>query len=205
MELLESSVSRFTELLASPAPVPGGGGASALVGAIGIALGDMVGELTAGKKKYADVEDEIKALMEKAQDLRVKLLACIEKDAVAFEPLSKAYSIPKDDPKRDEVMEKCLREAAAAPLEIFDLCCEAIALEKEFAEKGSALVISDAATGVAFCQSAMYGAAVNVKVNTKLMRDRAYAEKINARIDERMERYRRIAEQVYDDIYRRFD
>ena len=205
MELLESSVSRFTELLASPAPVPGGGGASALVGAIGIALGDMVGELTVGKKKYADVEDEIKALMEKAQDLRIKLLACIEKDAVAFEPLSKAYSIPKDDPKRDAVMEKCLRDAAAAPLEIFDLCCEAIALEKEFAEKGSRLVISDAATGVALCQSAMYGAAVNVKVNTKLMRDRAYAEKINVHIDEQMERYRRIAEQVYDDIYRRFD
>ena len=102
-------------------------------------------------------------------------------------------------------MERCLHDAAAAPLEIFDLCCEAIALEKEFAEKGSRLVISDAATGVVFCQSAMYGAAVNVKVNTKLMRDREYAEKINAYIDEQMERYRRIAEQVYDDIYRRFD
>ena len=204
MELLESSVSRFTELLASPAPVPGGGGASALVGAIGIALGDMVGELTVGKKKYVDVEDEIRALMEKAQALRVNLLACIEKDAVAFEPLSKAYGIPKDDPTRDEVMERCLRDAAAAPLEIFDLCCQAIELQKEFAEKGSKLVISDAATGVVFCWSAMYGAAVNVKVNTKLMKDRAYAEKLNAHIDEGMEKYWKIAEKVYEDVYRRF-
>ena len=204
MELLESSVINFTEQLASPAPVPGGGGASALVGAIGVALGDMVGELTVGKKKYADVEEDIKALMAKAQDLRVRLLGCIEKDAVAFEPLSKAYGIPKDDPTRDEIMEKCLRDAAAAPLEIFDLCCEAIDLQKEFAEKGSKLVISDAATGAALCWGAMYGAAVNVKVNTKSMKDRACAEKINAHIDERMDKYRKIAEAVYQDVYGRF-
>ena len=174
------------------------------MGAIGIALGDMVGELTVGKKKYAAVEEELRALMEKAQALRVKLLACVEKDAAAFEPLSRAYGIPKDNPTRDEVMEKCLRDAAAAPLEIFDLCCEAIDLQKEFAEKGSPLVISDAATGVVFCWSAMYGAAVNVKVNTKLMRDRAYAEQINAHIDAQMEIYWKIAETVYEDVYRRF-
>ena len=93
MEILNSSITNFTEQLASPAAVPGGGGASALTAAIGIALGDMVGELTIGKKKYADVEDEIKALMSRAQALRIKLLACIEEDARAFEPLSKAYGI----------------------------------------------------------------------------------------------------------------
>ena len=204
-ELPEASVTRFTELLASPAPVPGGGGASALAGAVGIALGDMVGELTVGKKKYAGVEDEIKALMAKAQDLRVKLLACIEKDAAAFEPLSKAYGIPKDDPGRDEAMEQCLRDAAAAPLEIFDLCCEAINLQKEFAEKGSRLVISDTATGAALCRGALYGAAVNVKVNTGLMKDRACAEKLNAHIDGAMEQYRNLADQICESIYRRFD
>ena len=74
MNLLEASVTSFTEQLASKSSVPGGGGASALVGAIGVALGDMVGEFTVGKKKYADVEEEIKALMVRAQDLRVKLL-----------------------------------------------------------------------------------------------------------------------------------
>ena len=204
MELLNSSVTVFTEQLASPAPVPGGGGAGALVGAIGIALGDMVGELTVGKKKYADVEEEIRELMLRAQELRVKLLDCIDKDAKMFEPLSRAYGIPKDDPTRDEVMEKCLHDAASAPLEIFDLCCEAIELQKDFAEKGSKLVISDAATGVAFCQSALCGAAVNVKVNTRLMKDRDYAEKINAHIDEGMAKYRPIAEKVYQDVYQRF-
>ena len=204
MEFTEKSCREFTELLASNAPVPGGGGASALVGAIGIALGDMVGELTVGKKKYADVEENIKALMEKAQALRKELLSCVERDAEAFEPLSRAYGIPKDDPSRDEIMEKCLRTAAEAPLRILDLCCEAIDLQKEFAEKGSKIVISDAATGVVFCWSAMYGAAVNVKVNTKLMKDRKYAENINRHVDEQMDKYWRIAEAVYESVYRRF-
>ena len=204
MELIKGSCEEFTEKLASKSAVPGGGGASALAGAIGVALGDMVGELTVGKKKYADVEEDVKTLMAKAQDLRVKLLACVEKDAVAFEPLSRAYGIPKDDPTRDEVMEKCLRDAAAAPLEILDLCCEAIELQRGFADKGSVLAISDAATGAAICRGAMYGAAVNVKVNTKAMKDRDYADKINARVDAQIEKYRRMAEQVYEDVYRRF-
>ena len=202
--MLNKSVTEFTEALASKAAVPGGGGASALVGAIGIALGDMVGELTVGKKKYADVEEDVKALMARAQELRVRLLSCVNKDAEAFEPLSRAYGIPKDDPTRDEVMEKCLRDAAAAPLEILDLCCEAIDLQREFAAKGSVLAISDAATGVVFCWSAMYGAAVNVKVNTKSMKDREYAEKINAHVDAQVAKYWPVAEKVYQDVYGRF-
>ncbi len=202
--MLQKSITEFTELLASPAAVPGGGGASALVGAIGIALGDMVGELTVGKKKYADVEEEIRALMEKAQDLRVRLLACITKDAEAFEPLSRAYGIPKDAPGRDETLEKCLHEAARAPMEIFDLCCEAIDLLEVFGEKGSKLVISDAATGAAIAKGALYGAAVNVKVNTRLMKDREFAAQMNEHIDIRMDIYSEKADQIFDSIYERF-
>ena len=204
MELLNSSVKSFTEQLASKAPVPGGGGASALVGAIGVALGDMVGELTVGKKKYADVEEDVKALMVKAQDLRVKLLECIDKDAVAFEPLSRAYGIPKDDPTRDEVMEKCLRDAAGVPFEILCLCCDAIELQVDFAEKGSVLVISDAGTGVVHCKAALQGAAINVKVNTKAMKDRAYAAEIDRQVDERMEKYGKMADEVFEKVYGRF-
>ena len=204
MELLNSSVKSFTEQLASKAPVPGGGGASALVGAIGVALGDMVGELTVGKKKYAAVEEDIKALMVKAQELRVKLLDCIAKDAVAFEPLSRAYGIPKDDPTRDEVMEKCLRDAAGVPFEILCLCCEAIELQVDFAAKGSALAVSDAGTGVVHCKAALQGAAINVKVNTKSMKDRAYAAEIDKEVDERLAKYGKMADEVFDKVYGRF-
>ena len=188
MDLINGSVTAFTEQLASPAPVPGGGGACALVGAVGIALGDMVGELTVGKKKFADVE----------ADLRV------EKDAVAFEPLSRAYGIPKDDPTRDEIMEKCLHDAAAVPLEIFDLVCEAIEIQRDFAQMGSKLVISDAATGVSFCRAALHGAAVNVKVNTRLMKDRAHADAIDRHVDEAMAKYTALADAVFHSVYQRF-
>ena len=204
MELDKKSVSEFTELIASKAPFPGGGGASAAVAAIGVALGDMVGELTVGKKTYAAVEDEIKELMDKAQKLRVRFLELINKDAEDFEPLSKAYAIPKDDPGRDAEMERCLKLAANAPLEIFDLSCEAITLFEPLAKKGSKLAISDAATGVVFAWSAMYGAAVNVKVNTKLMKGREYAEKINKHVDEAMQKYWPIAEKTYELVYQQF-
>ena len=204
MDLINGSVTAFTEQLASPAPVPGGGGACALVGAVGIALGDMVGELTVGKKKFADVEADLRALMARAQDLRVRLLDCVEKDAVAFEPLSRAYGIPQDDPTRDEIMEKCRRDAAAVPLEIFDLVCETIEIQRDFAQMGSKLVISDAATGVSFCRAALHGAAVNVKVNTRLMKDRANADAIDRHVDEAMAKYTALADAVFHSVYQRF-
>lgn len=200
----DKTVSEYTEMIASKAPVPGGGGASAVAGAIGIALGDMVGELTVGKKKYADVESDIRVLMERAQTLRVRLLAASEKDAAVFEPLSGAYAIPKEEPGRDETLEKCLKDAASAPLEIFDLCCEAIEIVKEFGEKGSRLMISDAATGAAILKGALFGAAVNVKVNTHLMKDREYAEKLDSHIEEMMKKYGSIAESVFEEIWQKF-
>ena len=203
MNLYKESCERFTELLASSSAVPGGGGASALVGAIAIALGDMVGELTVGKKKYADVEEEIKELMIKAQDLRVEFLNCINDDARAFEPLSKAYGLLKDEPGRDEILEKCLKDAAAAPLKVFDLCCVSVELLKEFGEKGSKLMISDAATGIAFARGALYGAAVNVRVNTRLMKDREYAQQLDAHIADKLNVYSRVCDEVYESIYQK--
>ena len=123
---------------------------------------------------------------------------------MAFEPLSRAYAIPKDDPHRDAVMEKCLRDAAAAPLAIFDLACEAIEILWDFAAKGSKLVISDAATGASFCRAALQGAAVNVKVNTRLMKDRAYAQEIDEHIDRGLEKYSAMAEMIFETVYRQF-
>lgn len=204
MSMNELSIRQFTETLATKTSVPGGGGASALVAALGTALGSMVGNFTLGKKKYADVEPDIQRLMARAADIQGRLLACIDEDAAAFEPLSKAYGIPKDDPNRGEVMEQCLRDAAAVPMKILELSCEAIELHREFAEKGSAMMVSDAGTGVVFCWAALYGAALNVKVNTKLMADKDYAAGLNARVDALMEKYWKIAEAVYESVYGRF-
>ncbi len=101
-------------------------------------------------------------------------------------------------------MEKCLRDAAAPPMELLRLCCQAIDLHKELLDKGSVMVLSDVGTGVVFCWSALYGAALNVKVNTKLMKDREYAEAMNAEADELVNRYWKIADQVYGAVMGRY-
>ena len=204
MDTANQTCGAFLDALASKAPVPGGGGASALAGAVGAALCTMVGNFTVGKKKYAAVEEDAKALMARAEDIRARLLAQVDADAAAFEPLSRAYAIPKDDPTRGEVMERCLRDAAAAPMEILRLCCQAIDLHREMLDKGSVMMLSDVGTGVVLCRGALYGAALNVKVNTKSMADRAYAEAMNNQVDELVNRYWKVAEQVYEAVMGRF-
>ena len=204
MHTADQTCGAFLDALASKAPTPGGGGASALAGALGAALCTMVGNYTVGKKKYADVEEDVKALMAKAEDIRARLLAQVDADAAAFEPLSRAYAIPKDDPTRGEVMEQCLRDAAAAPMAILRLCCQAIDLHREMLDKGSVMILSDVGTGVVLCWGALYGAALNVKVNTKSMADRAYAEAMNNQVDELVNRYWKVAEQVYEAVMGRF-
>ena len=160
----------------------------------------MVGNYTVGKKKYAAVEEDVKVLMARAEDLRARLLALVDADAAAFEPLSKAYAIPKDDPSRGEVMEQCLRDAAAAPMNILRLCCEAISLHREMAEKGSVIMQSDVGTGVVLCWGAMLGAALNVKVNTGSMSDREYAQALNQEVDALIKKYEKIADQVFNSV-----
>ena len=129
----------FVEVLASKAPVPGGGGASALVGAIGTALGNMVGSLTVGKKKYAEFEELNVAAKGKCDQLQKDFLRLIERDAEVFEPLSKAYGMPRETEEekaeKARVMAIVLKDACSVPMEIMEKCCEAIDIIAEFAAK----------------------------------------------------------------------
>ena len=194
----------FVEMLASKAPVPGGGGASALVGAVGTALGNMVGSLTVGKKKYADVEAEMWELKGKADVLQKELLTLIERDAEVFEPLSRAYGMPRETEEekaeKARVMEIVLKEACSVPMEIMEKCCEALDLIVEFAAKGSALAISDAGVGAVFCKAALQGASLNVYINTKSMKNREYAEELNQKADAMLEKYTKIADEVFESV-----
>mgnify|MGYP005923222087 FL=1 len=194
----------FVDVLGSKAPVPGGGGASALVGAVGTALGNMVGALTVGKKKYADVEEEMKELMAKATTLQDELLHLIERDAEVFEPLSKAYGMPRETEEekaeKARVMEIVLKDACSVPMEIMEKCCEAIDLIVEFAAKGSALAISDAGVGAAFCKAALEGASLNVYINTKSMKNREYAEELNAKADAMLAKYPPMADEIFASV-----
>ena len=207
-KMTDSSCEEFVYALASNSPVPGGGGASALVGAIGIALGDMVGSLTLGKKKYADVQTDIERLKKQAGEIERELLNLIERDAEVFEPLSRAYGLPKETPEEQahkaQVMEAALKEACAVPLSIMERCCEAIELISEFAQKGTAIAISDAGCGAACCRAALTSASMNVFINTKAMTDLAYAGEINKKANALLAKYFPLSDVIADSVLARF-
>ena len=201
MSFCDKTCKEFIEVLSSKEPVPGGGGASALVGAIGMALGNMVGSLTVGKKKYADVEEEIKELMAKSEVLIKKLEALVDKDAEAFAPLAAAYSLPKETEEekayKAEVMAKALLIAAEAPLEIMVACCEAIDLVEQYAAKGSRLAISDAGVSAICLRSALMGASLNVFINTGSMADKEKAAELENKANSMIEVYGKKAEEIF--------
>ena len=207
-KISEKTCPEFISALASKEPVPGGGGAAALCGAVGTALGNMVGSLTAGKKKYADVEEEIISLKEKCDKLQADLLDLIDKDAMAFEPLSKAYSLPKNTPKeiayKEEVMEECLKEACAVPLKIMEKICKAIDIIDVFAKKGSVIAVSDAGCAAAVCKGALYAASLNVFVNTKDMKDKECAEGLNGKAEAMLKEYGEKAGKIFYEVKDRF-
>lgn len=189
MSYANQTLAAFSAALASSAASPGGGGACALCGALAAALGEMVGNLTVGKAKYAANEPALLSLGERAEQARAALLEMIDGDEAAFAPLARAYSLPKEDPEREQTIERCLRDAAAAPLRIAELCSEAIELCEGYAALGSRLLLSDAATGAALAGGALRGAVINVKVNTALMRDREAAAVLDRRADALLAEY----------------
>ena len=202
-KMIEKSCAAFAAVLASKAPVPGGGGAAALVGALGTALCSMVGNLTVGRKKYAQYEADVKRMLEKGAAVQERLLDLVDKDAEAFEPLSKAYSIPKDDPKHDETLEAATKFACEAPVEMMKACCEAIELLEEMLEKGSVTLVSDVGCGALCCAAALESASMNIFVNTKTLLDREAAAKLDDQADAMLREYMPRARKVADEVNRR--
>lgn len=180
---MDMMLHNFTEELAGKAAVPGGGSVAALAGSLAASLGSMAANLTSGKKKYAAYQADIERMIEEARALRQDFLALMDKDADAFLPLSKAYGIPKDDPTRDEVMETALKAASAAPVEVLEKAFVLTALLEELVEKCSALVISDVGVAASCCRCAAESALLNVRINTKMMKDRAAADAMDARAE----------------------
>lgn len=206
MDLMELTCREYTDRLSSKSPVPGGGGTAALAGALAAALGSMVGALTVGKKKYADVETEIRKLMEESDAVRKDLLNLAQRDAEAFEPLSRAYGLPRETEEekaeRERVMEKCLKGAAQVPFQIMERCCGCLQMIGVFAEKGSRLAVSDAGCAAALAEAAIRSAALNVYINTRMMADRAYADDLNARTDRLLDESCQKAQAIYEDVRR---
>lgn len=174
----------FIDALASKAPTPGGGGASAYCGALASALASMVGNLTLGKKKYADVEADVIVTQEKLAAVRERLLELVEEDAEAFEPLARAYGMPKataeEQAAKNAALQQALVDACEVPLEIMRTCKEVIELSEFYMLHGSRLALSDVGVAAVFAKAALQGAALNVFINVASMDDaeraRAYRE-----------------------------
>lgn len=177
-------MNKFLDELSSSAPVPGGGGASALIGAIGCALCSMVANLTTGKKKYVQYQERIDELLPFLENMRGALMEDIKLDADAFYPLSQAYSIPKDAPDRDKIMEEALLIASNAPMKIIEDVSKLVPVLEELEVIGSRLAISDVAVAAAACSAALKGAVMNIYINTKFMKNREVAEAMNQKAKE---------------------
>ena len=199
--MLEQKTTEFLEVLSSAEPVPGGGGASAAVGAFASALGMMVANLTVGKKKYADVEDEIIEIRGCLEKLREELVMLTDKDAEAFEPLSRAYGLPKETQEQKEekerIMEKALYEASVVPLQIMQTVFHVMEYLKVLGEKGSKIAVSDVGVAVLFARAALEGASLNIYINTRLMKNREQAEKLNKESDDMIAEARILQEEIY--------
>jgi len=202
--MAKQSIEAFLVDLSTSAPVPGGGGASGCGAAIGMALGSMVANLTTGKKKYAEYQAEIDEILVKAEKIRAELLEFMDKDAEAFEPLSKAYGLPKNTPEeieeRDRIMEAALVVASEAPLALMDKIMEAMKLMDRMAVIGSRLAISDVGVGIQMLSAALEGASLNVFINTKLMKDREKAESLNQKADVLLTEGREITKRTFDSV-----
>ncbi|WP_445082443.1 cyclodeaminase/cyclohydrolase family protein [Alkalibacter rhizosphaerae] len=202
--MVEGSCTDFAVRLASKDAVPGGGGAAALVGAIGTALASMVVNLTLGKKKYAEYEEINKEIMAKAQKLQDDLLAMVDLDAENFLPLSKAYGLPKETEEqqkiKEETLEKCLIQACQVPVDIVKKSYEAILLHQELVDKGSKLAISDVGVGVQCLRAALISGWINVVININMIKSEDYVKQINEEVKPLVGKGTAIADEVYAQV-----
>jgi formiminotetrahydrofolate cyclodeaminase len=197
----DESIGKFLDDLASERPTPGGGGAAAVMGAIGAALVSMVANLTIGKKNYEAVEEDLKAARAEAERLRAELTAAIEEDVVAFNCVMGAYGLPRatdeDKAKRSEAIQAALKEATLAPLRAVKACFEVILLSEAAADKGNLNVISDAGVAVLAANAGLRSAALNVYINAKSIKDRAFAEEQIAAVEALLAQAAEKTEAVY--------
>ncbi|HKL10135.1 MAG TPA: cyclodeaminase/cyclohydrolase family protein [Clostridia bacterium] len=203
MELTQKTCKEFAEILASKQAVPGGGGAAALTGAIGVALASMVANFSIGKKKFIDAEEKHKEILERGEELRERLLALIDEDAKNFYPLSKAYGIKATTDEEKEAKEKTLQSAlkvaCSAPIQMVDAIYESILLHEELFDISSKIIISDLGVGAVCLKAALQCAELNVVINLNFIKDEVYTSEIKEHVDQLVNK----GSQKADDIYKK--
>jgi len=201
-KLTDKTLIGFLDALASSAPAPGGGSVSALSGALGAALVSMVCNLTLGKNKYADVQDDISALVERSEALRHELTDLLQADVVAYTGVSQAYKLPRDTPEekaaRSAAIQEALKKATVVPMQIAETCVKVLDLCTPAAEKGNVYAVSDAGVAALMAEAGLRSAALNVLININAIKDREFADKMGAKLDGLLEGKPAFKDQIYD-------
>lgn len=198
---------QWVDTLASKAPVPGGGGASALGGALAAALGQMVANLTVGKKRYADVEEEMQQSLFALNILQMELMALADKDAEVFAPLAASYGMPTETEEqkaeKERVMEANLLAASLVPLKMMEKASAVLDILGLLEDKGSRMAVSDVGVAVQFARAALNGAVMNIYINTRSMKNREKAEELNESARKLIETGTAQADEIYGKVLAR--
>ncbi len=185
--LVEDPVCSFLDRLASSAPAPGGGSAAALGAAIGAALLSMVANLTLGKKKYANVQDDIQRILSRSEALRQRCVDLLEDDIAAYSRVAEAYKMARDTAPQQEArnaaIQEALKGATAVPMKLAEASVEILHLCPESADKGNIRAVSDVGVGALMAEAALRAAALNVWINLASIEDKAFVDRESARLD----------------------
>jgi len=199
--LTEKPVTTFLDELASSAPAPGGGSVAALSGALGAALVSMVCNLTVGKKKYADVQEDIKALLGQSEVLRKELVELLEADVQVYTEVSRAMKMPRateeEKAARTAAMQRALKAATDVPMQVAEACVEVMELCRPAAEKGNVNAVSDAGVAVLMAEAGLRSAALNILINLAWIKDEAFVAENRAKLDALLEGKPAMRDEVY--------
>ena len=201
-KLTDKTVAEFMDALASSAPAPGGGSVAALSGALGAALVSMVCNLTLGKKKYAGVQEEIVALVDRSESLRRELMDLLEADVAAYTAVSRAYKMPResdqDKATRSAAIQEALKKATLPPIQVAEACVKVLDLCTPAAEKGNVNAVSDAGVAALMAEAGLRSAALNVIININAIKDEAFCSEMRARLDSLLAGKPALKDQIYD-------
>lgn len=187
MELNDLTMTNFVGAVAGSDPVPGGGSVSALCAALAAALGRMVAGLTIGKKKYADVQDEMQKIAEKLAPASSLMLNAVDLDSEAYDEVFQAYKFPKDTDddktRRSDAIQTALRHAASVPFSVAKLVATFLPDLVTVAEKGNQNAITDAYVAALCARTAVLGAGANARINLASIKDEAFVDEMKRDLD----------------------
>lgn len=204
MNLMDNNINKFIDLLASEAPAPGGGASVALIGAIGIALTSMVGNLTLNREKYKDYEELINKLISEATDVKNLLIEAIDRDTKSYNNVIKGYKLPKNTEQEKEVrkntIEKALKESTLVPFDVMFFALQSLKITEKAVGKSNINVVSDLGVAALSLKATIQGAYLNVAINLQSIKDKEFVKEYETKSISILEEAIPLADKIYEEV-----